>query len=57
MKGYLFSMTFKNKANPLYADYLEIMKENISNEEKIDKIYKFTCDVNWKSTNTTNKLQ
>lgn len=50
-------MTFKNKANPLYADYLEIMKENISNEEKIVKIYKFTCDVNWKSTNTTNKLQ
>lgn len=45
MKGYLFSMIFKNKANPLYADYLEIMNENISNEEKLDKIYKFTCDV------------
>lgn len=45
MKGYLCSISCKNKSNPLYKDYLEIMKENISNEEKIDKIYKFTCDV------------
>lgn len=44
MKGYPFSIGFREKSNPLYKDYLEIMKENISNEEKIDKIYKFTCD-------------
>lgn len=45
MKGYLFSIGFRKKPNPLYEDYLEIMNENISNEEKIDKIYKFICDL------------
>ena len=45
MKGYLFSISFREKPNPLYKDYLEIMNENISNEEKIDKIYKFICDL------------
>ena len=45
MQGYLFSIGFREKPNPLYKDYLEIMNENISNEEKIDKIYKFICDL------------
>ena len=45
MKGYLFSVSCKNKSNPLYEDYLEIMNQDISNEEKIDKIYKFICDL------------
>ena len=45
MNGYLFSISFREKPNPLYKDYLEIMNENISNEEKIDKIYKFICDL------------
>ena len=45
MKGYLFSIGFREKPNPLYEDYLKIMNENISNEEKINKIFKFTCDV------------
>ena len=43
MKGYPFSIGFREKPNPLYEDYLKIMNENISNEEKIDKIYKFMC--------------
>ena len=46
MKGYPFSIGFREKHNPLYEDYLKIMNENISNTEKIDKIFKFTCDVN-----------
>ena len=45
MNGYLFSIGFREKPNPLYEDYLKIMNENISNEEKIDKIYKFICDL------------
>ena len=45
MKGYLFSVSCKNKSNPLYEDYLEIMNQDISNEEKINKIYKFICDL------------
>ncbi len=45
MKGYPFSIGFREKSNPLYEDYLKIMNENTTNEEKIDKIYKFTCDV------------
>ena len=45
MKGYKLGISVKNKSNPLYEDYLKIMNENISNEEKLNKIYKFICDV------------
>ena len=45
MKGYKLGISVKNKSNPLYEDYLKIMNENISNEEKLNKIYKFICDL------------